>query len=103
MEQKLGLELDLVEVLMGLLVLLWAAAECKQEVDDYDDCAEGRAHFVRHILVAVAHRLQLRLVFLVLACQGEICNFLGDVPHIHHGHLLPEVLHRLSLDIQEEG
>ena len=78
MEQQLCLELDLVEVLLGAFVVLWAAPQPHQDTDDDDYGAEGGAHFVRHVLIAIPHRLQLRFVFLVVPRQRVVLRSEGE-------------------------
>ena len=62
----MGLQTDLNIIFFGFLLLSCAEAKGEEEVDEDDDGAEGRAHFMGHILIAVPHRLQLRLVVFVL-------------------------------------
>ena len=64
-QEELGLGLDLRVVFFGLLMLLLCEPQKKKQVDEDDDRAEGRAHFVGHVLVAVPHRLQFHLAFFI--------------------------------------
>ena len=55
-----------------------------------------------HVLIAVTHRLQLRLVVLVGLGKGKIIHFFGDVPNEDGHHRLIEVLNLPRLDVHEE-
>lgn len=87
-EQKLGLELDLHEVLLGLLLLLWGPAEHQQEVDNDNDGTEGSSHLMRHVFIAESESLDFCLIFLDFPLQREVGHFLGDVSNEHDRHVL---------------
>ena len=102
-EKKLSLRPDLKSVLFGSLLLLCAESEGEEEVDEDDDGAERRTHFVSHVLVAISHCLQLGLVLLVSLLQFKVGHFLGDVPHDDCCDRFIEVLHlpRLDVDVKK--
>ena len=62
----MGLRTDLNVIFFGFLLDSCALAKGEEEVDEDDDRAEGRAHFMGQILIAVPHRLQLRPDIFVL-------------------------------------
>ena len=84
-------------------MLLEAAPKRQQDVDDDDDGADGCAHLMGHILVTVAHRLQLGFVLRVFLLKLEVGDLVFDITHEDCRYGLLEVLHVASFNVHVEG
>lgn len=56
-----------------------------------------------HVLVAVPHCLQIRLVLFVGLGKGKVSHFFGEIPHGDHCDRLLKVLHVVRINLQVEG